>query len=229
MGSGGLRLEWYERDGSVVWSRGQLDTLWTADEVRLLMENYPGHGYAWDGWADVLPGRSPGAIKSKAAGLGVSTGRRWTRAERDALAANYRGHGASWDGWAEILPGRSAAAIKNMAQTMGVRCGIEEMRGDWSPAEDAVLMGNCAHGPSWDGWSELLPGRTRGAISVRASKLGVGMGRGGHGARKWSGEEDRKIKEVLSKLALATGRTERAVAMRMAAIAEDTQTGEESE
>ena len=31
----------------------------------------------------------------------------------------------------------------------------------WTLSEDLALASQASHGPEWDGWKELLPGRTR--------------------------------------------------------------------
>lgn len=44
----------------------------------------------------------------------------------------------------------------------------------WSDAQDrAIETYYPTHGPSWEGWSELLPTRTKRAIQARANRLGV--------------------------------------------------------
>ncbi|MBQ9006737.1 MAG: hypothetical protein IJ092_10255 [Atopobiaceae bacterium] len=44
----------------------------------------------------------------------------------------------------------------------------------WSDAEDdAVREFYPRHGGSWAGWAEVLPGRTKAAIRVRAGRIGV--------------------------------------------------------
>ena len=46
----------------------------------------------------------------------------------------------------------------------------------WTAAEDAALLDHfCDHGGGWDGWDELLPGRSRAAIWARAHSLGIRM------------------------------------------------------
>jgi len=42
----------------------------------------------------------------------------------------------------------------------------------WSKHEDAILMAHYAkHGPSWEGWKELLPDRSKSSISTRVGRL----------------------------------------------------------
>lgn len=63
--------------------------------------------------------------------------------------------------------------------------GNQQNRTPWTPEEDRLLCENYSHGPSWEGWSEILPGRSRDSIKSRAVKLrnhglvfaGSGMGR----------------------------------------------------
>lgn len=44
----------------------------------------------------------------------------------------------------------------------------------WTEREDAILKKFLPyHGPGWEGWKELLPGRSRYAISARKASLGI--------------------------------------------------------
>lgn len=44
----------------------------------------------------------------------------------------------------------------------------------WTESEDSAVRAYYAdHGPRWDGWAEVLPGRSARAISARAQRLGV--------------------------------------------------------
>lgn len=48
------------------------------------------------------------------------------------------------------------------------------MRAAWSREDDdALRLHYPLYGPSWDGWEEVLPGRTTSAISSRAKLLGI--------------------------------------------------------
>ena len=78
---------------------------WTEAEVDTLRENYQGHGSEWDGWDELLPGRSRGAICVKASDMGLRKDRglygghrrgSWTEGEDAALAREYAGHGPSF-------------------------------------------------------------------------------------------------------------------------------------
>lgn len=225
MGVDGFRVKWYEHGGNAAWSRDQLDAAWTAAEVQLLSWHYPEHGPDWDGWPLVLPRRSRGAVRSKASKLRLSSVDRWTPAEEAAMASCYPAHGALWDGWPSRLPGRTVSQIRGKAKAMGLT--VDEPGGHgsppWTAEEDGFLIANGRHGKGWPGWAEGLPGRTWAAVKLRAMRLGVPLGRGGHGSRRWTEEEDRRLSALLAGAALSLGRTEEAVAHRMRRIAEKRQ------
>ena len=44
---------------------------WTAEEDRVVRENYPAHGPKWKGWKHVLPGRSAYSIQQRAYRVGA--------------------------------------------------------------------------------------------------------------------------------------------------------------
>lgn len=48
-------------------------TKWSEEEKEVLLRLYPEHGAAWDGWRELLPGRSYDAIRGKAVKLNVGT------------------------------------------------------------------------------------------------------------------------------------------------------------
>lgn len=61
------------------------------------------------------------------------------------------------------------------------------MAGRWTAAEDAILAREYPkHGPSWEGWGYVLPGRTKYSIRKRARKLGATGGNALPGASKYS-------------------------------------------
>lgn len=45
---------------------------WTKDEDEILKAHYREHGYKWDGWEALLPGRTDNAIYRHAAGMGLT-------------------------------------------------------------------------------------------------------------------------------------------------------------
>lgn len=61
----------------------------------------------------------------------------------------------------------------------------------WTDAEDEILRENIdPHGPWWDGWARLLPGRTPNAISARRKKLGIaGPRSNASGPAPWTDEQ----------------------------------------
>lgn len=74
----------------------------------------------------------------------------------------------------------------------------------WTKEED----GNLAvyypiYGPNWDGWDELLPGRSRRAISARATKMGVYVD------ETWSAWERKHILRKLYDMASEVGHSPR--------------------
>lgn len=62
---------------------------WTDGELASLVKHYREHGPSWEGWADVLPGRSTSSIAVKASAMGLTKrkARRWTEGEERALLA----------------------------------------------------------------------------------------------------------------------------------------------
>ena len=92
----------------------------------------------------------------------------WTSSERELLRKLYPEHGPSWEGWAEVLPSHSINAIKIMATAViGVKS--KRRKGSWTKAEDAKIKKLYPeHGPSWEGWAEVLPSRSLNAIKIRA-------------------------------------------------------------
>lgn len=72
----------------------------------------------------------------------------------------------------------------------------------WSPADEAALRRlYSVHGPSWDGWDVVLPGRRGRAIATHAQQLGLKARR--RGADAWAPHEDRAL------LALVDGGADR--------------------
>jgi hypothetical protein len=170
---------------------GRTSRHWAPEEDEALRRLYPTHASGWAGWPDILPGRTPTAISNRAGTLGLCTRRRvpWTEGEDDAVRAHYPEHGRFWEGWEDLLPGRTPPAIARRAQLLKIRKGSVGNR--WSEAEEeAVAREFPSHGQDWEGWAEILPGRTPGAIKARASALGVGLERG---PVPWTEAEDETL------------------------------------
>ncbi len=62
---------------------------WSPAELDAIREHYPEHGSKWPGWADLLDGRTPGAIAARAERIGVHRYGRvygpWTDRQRKAM------------------------------------------------------------------------------------------------------------------------------------------------
>lgn len=88
---------------------------------------------------------------------------------------------------------------------------------EWSPADEAALRRlYSVHGPSWSGWGEVLPGRSRGAITIHANALGLKVGRKGKEA--WEPHEDRALLALVEGAADRLGRTPDQVVERVAVL-----------
>lgn len=62
----------------------------------------------------------------------------------------------------------------------------------WTKTEDELLRQNLPkHGPSWEGWSRVLPGRTKAAIMARKKKLKIAGPRAGgsYGKARKAGDD----------------------------------------
>ena len=79
-------------------------------------------------------------------------------AQRGKGCAKHRSHSA-----AQVLPQLRAKGGGRMSHNAA-----------WTEAEDRALRSHYpTHGPSWEGWAEILPRRSEKAIRVRATRLGL--------------------------------------------------------
>ena len=63
---------------------------WKRAEEDLLREYYPEYGPSWDGWAEVLPNRTKGAISSRATFIGIKVSHEArSRMARDVKARRF--------------------------------------------------------------------------------------------------------------------------------------------
>ena len=93
------------------------------------------------------------------------------------------------------------------------------MNAKWTEEELATLRKYYPeHGPSWFRWRELLPGRTRDAIQLRASKDGCLQRKAGRSWR-WTDLEDRLVLAAALRLSDETGRSVRAIGNRIQELA----------
>lgn len=68
-----------------------MQTNWTEAEENAVRVYWPEHGPHWDGWQEVLPTRSIGAIRTKASRIGVSEPpERKPRKKRKEAVRQYR-------------------------------------------------------------------------------------------------------------------------------------------
>ena len=143
---------------------------------------------------------------------GYGRGLSWTPEEDEAVRMHYPLHGPNWDGWAALLPGRTPKAVTQRASVLGVPV-LPEIRslmsskanskrvGTWTDEELAAIREHYpAHGPSWDGWAEVLPRRSNGAIKGKAKELRLTRC---CRQRDFTEAEQRRILKVLIKLAAA--------------------------
>lgn len=76
----------------------------------------------------------------------------------------------------------------------------------WTPEEDAALAEHYReHGPSWDGWATLLPGRSVTALGRRACQLGLTDRR--RKPQTWTEDEERVLLSGVAGLSRRLGRS----------------------
>lgn len=90
---------------------------WRRSEVETLRREYPRGGSKRV--ARLLPHRTPGAIKMRAAALGLRSGVHWSAEEFATLRAEYPRLGL--ERMPDLLPGRSRDAIKHKVGLLGLR------------------------------------------------------------------------------------------------------------
>ena len=151
---------------------------WDGREDSLIREHYPVHGKGWDGWGELLPGRSLEAISFRASRIGATRRPRWTAGEDRALR-ELAASGA--DDWASRLEGRSPEACLARAKALGI-VPKRSRAPRWTPEETRTLLVlSLVHGQSWEGWAEALPGRNPSARRNRLARVA---------STGWSVEED---------------------------------------
>lgn len=70
----------------------------------------------------------------------------------------------------------------------------------WTEEEDSLVRALYpTHGAAWDGWSRLLPGKTRRQVTYRANRMGV-YSRAGlrHRRPRWSAGEDAALRDAVA-------------------------------
>lgn len=157
--------------------------------------------------------------------------RRWTPEEDETVRRHYPLHGPQWSGWDELLPGRSYSAIVSRAGRLGVALapelrslaisrGLVGRGGLWTPEEDALVAEHYpTRGPAWELWDELLPGRSRPAISRRAGMLGHTYNRAPR--RKFTRAEKSRLLRLVLMASGAMGATPYDVAMELVELGKE--------
>lgn len=161
---------------------------WTDEELDVLRRNCADHPLK-DLMA-MLPGRTDSAIEIMIRKLGLprfrpaaapsADWREWTEAERDIVRRHYAD--ASAKDLLAMLPGRTAGAIGAMAARLGVPKAREAMArirhetegcGELWTEEELRLLRECYADTGSRELMAMLPGRTYGAISEMARKMGI--------------------------------------------------------
>lgn len=169
---------------------------WSKEETEALRLYYPEHGPSWDGWEELLPGRTQGSIRTRAGLLGLTASRSstWTKEEEELLREHYPYQGPSWEKWGHLLPGRTRGQITKAANALGLKAS-SVVRASWTAEEDGILR------RYWSStkmnrarWGELIPNHSMGGIRARATSMGIVDKRN----PDWSEEEIRILKENYS-------------------------------
>lgn len=99
-------------------------TRWTPEEDAAIRELYPGHAPSWDGWDEVLPGRTRASICTRAKRIGATfrgSCPPWTPEEDEALMRLYPAWGpARCAREAPELAGRTAGSCYMRARRLGI-------------------------------------------------------------------------------------------------------------
>ena len=72
----------------------------------------------------------------------------------------------------------------------------------WTPEQDALILTHPDKGSSWEGWKELLPGRSRHSINIRRYILGVSPARDG---AKWTSKQRKALAHYMKLMCSDTG------------------------
>ena len=115
---------------------------------------------------------------------GKATKDRWTGQEVDVLTGNYGT--VSVTRLEQLLPGRKSADIYAKAYRVGLKSVVgRNQYNAWTPDQDELLRTHYGDMP-WPELLQLVGGRSRQAVVVRAMHLGVGR-------LVWGGQPDRPL------------------------------------
>lgn len=139
---------------------------WTEEELSLIRDNY-GKGIAFV--RSLLPERTEYAIRIQASLMRVANSS-WSEEERQYLKTH---HGNMPIARIAAELGRTVSGVAGMVTEMGLRKKPVTTNEPWTDRELDILRTH--YGAR--GWisrvQALLPGRTKGTISVQANKLGI--------------------------------------------------------
>ena len=184
---------------------------WTDEELDVLRRNCADHPVTE--LMAMLPGRTDSAIEMMIRKLGLprfrpaappsADRREWTEAERDIVRRHYAD--ASAKDLLAMLPGRTAGAITTRAAKLGVRKSWDakarirreaEGCGElWTEEELRILRERYADTGSRE-LMAMLPGRTYGAISEMARKMGLRKSKEGKTKSRAEAREQRRGRDA---------------------------------
>lgn len=72
----------------------------------------------------------------------------------------------------------------------------------WTPEQDALILAHPDKMATWEGWKELLPGRSSNSITVRRYLLGVSPARD---RAKWTSKQRKALAHYMKLMCSDTG------------------------
>ncbi|MCU6243895.1 hypothetical protein [Enterobacter asburiae] len=141
---------------------------WTEKEHEWINMYYDkGKGIAY--LKSLMPERTEFAIRIQASLIGV-TNPSWSNSDRQYLEMH---HGSVPISKIATVLGRSTGSVASMVSKMGLAKRPETTNAPWTEHEIEILRTHYAQGALITCVQQLLPGRTKGAISTQAQKMGI--------------------------------------------------------